>query len=178
MVNLKPKPIKSRTKKRETPTWDDFERLAENLKNNGYDPENPKELNEDLKSYFGDNKPSSKFINKTTKAKLLKTMMFKRGGGKNLKQDQQQTSKIIYPDTPTGKKQYLNKGTNKSDLDGFDTKKSKKLKQKKKLQKARRFNSFGTVKGKIVKVRPIMVNMKGKKIKRYIDSKGRFAKKK
>lgn len=157
---------------RTSPGYDDFDRLAENLMNNGYFPSNKDELSNDMADYFEGEEEIPKDL-KTKKAQkdILKFVLFKSGGGKNLRRDQQQDAKRIYPNTVHGRREYSAHGADKTDLSGIDTKQGKR---KKSTVQRREFNTFGIVQGKVVKVRRVKINGKY----RYIDEKGRYATKK
>jgi len=152
--------------------FDDIERLAESMKNFNQsefdDIESQSDLNSFLDGYFGDDS-YKKLVSGTRKSQLMKSVIFRQSGGKDLNKDKQQTADTVYPATDKGKKQYKKTGASKSDLSGLDTKKGKP-------RPSRQFTEYGKIKERIVKIRPITIKLKsGKTYTRYIDSKGRFA---
>jgi len=161
---------------------EDLDRLAESMRN--YNPnefENIESVDDAqtlLNDYFGDDS-YKKLVTKSRQRELMKQIYFKQAGGKNyknLKRDQVTDAKRIYPNSVGGRDNYQRIGSNKADLSGVDTKQAKR---QTKTVKSRKFNTFGVVKGRIVEVRKIKVKFVNGKIgTRYIDKRGRFAKKK
>ena len=159
---------------------EDIDRLAESMRN--YDPDafddidNYDDADEFLGGYFGNEKYKDIISNKNRQKTLMKHILFKQGGGKDLEKDKRTTAKKVYPNTNAGRKEYVTTGSSRSDLSKLDTKDA--VKKKRTVKRVRReFNNFGTVKGRIVKVRAITIKHKsGKTIKRFIDAKGHYAK--
>lgn len=81
---------------------------------------------------------------------------FKDAGGDDLGKDKQTRAKEV----TTSREEYIKRGASKIDFEGLDTPDIK----------------VGTVKNKVVKVKPKQITLKGKKIVRFVDSRGRFAK--
>ncbi len=83
---------------------------------------------------------------------------FKKAGGKDLTRDRRQTRNVVGT-----RREYRKIGASRSDLRGVDTKPAKD-----------KFTKIGKSKGRIVYGRPVIVTIKGKKIKRFRDRKGHF----
>lgn len=86
--------------------------------------------------------------------KVIKENVFEQAGGKDLTRDQKKTSKTIV----ITKEEYIRRGAQRVDLKGYDTE-----------------QVLARIKRKIVYAKPEMITIKGKKVQRYRDSKGRFA---
>ena len=86
--------------------------------------------------------------------------LFTKAGGKNLKQDQQRTAKVVV----TSEKEFIRRGANRVDLKGLDTK-----------QEPQGFNILAQDKGgKVVHARETTFILNGKIQTRLRDSRGRF----
>jgi len=85
--------------------------------------------------------------------------LFKEAGGKDLSRDRKTTAKEV----TTSEAEYKRKGAQRVDLQGYDTKGGKKV-----------YNVVGRVKGKVVYGRKTTIVLRGKKVERIRDSKGRF----
>lgn len=167
--------IMAKRKVRVSPGYEDYDRLAENLMNNGYFPDDDVQFRSDMKDYFEGDIPKE-LMTPNARKQVLKFILFKTGGGKSLKKDQEKTSKTVYPNTPQGREDYEIASSQRADLSGVDTKQRPIRKRPKAHPKAREFTRYGVIKQRVVKVRETTITLKGKKIKRYIDKNGRFAK--
>jgi len=157
--------------------FDDIDRLAENLENNfPGEVQDLKSLNETLTKYFDDRGVTkAKFIRSTeAKQQLIKNIRFFQGGGKDYKQDRQQTAKTVYPDTEKGREKYDRRGAGKSDLKGADTKHRKPPQLSKTRVRPESLTFIGRVRTSVVKARKETVIINKKKVIKFRDRRGRF----
>lgn len=91
---------------------------------------------------------------------ISKERLFKEAGGKDFRKDTQTTAKVIV-DT---EQQYKRRGAQRVDLRGFD------------VPDRKRFFLEGKVGKRVVAIRETSVVVRGKRVVRFRDSKGRFAK--
>lgn len=159
-----------------TTTLRDADRLAENLlrdaNEHGLDIIDRDSFNEAYIRYLSgtdalDNQElrenTFKFIKKI-KSDVKDEKLFKKAGGKNLTQDQRQTSKTIVK----SRREFIKHGSQKVDLQGFDTKREKVI---------NRFNVSGKQGKQFVFAREDTVRTRGKKTTiRLRDRFGRFVK--
>jgi len=152
------------TKKRITPP-DEFDRFAETLMREfpgDYDDED--EYNEYFDKWFEQNDldPTPRqdtVMRKQTWEFVKDKRLFRRAGGKNLKQDRMKDAKVIV----NSKKEYIRRGAKRSDLKGYDTKR-------------RDFDVTAEVKGRVVFAYKDSVVVKGKTQPRLRARNGQFAK--
>lgn len=90
---------------------------------------------------------------------ISKERLYKKAGGKDLKRDQRQTAQEV----TTSPRRYKQRGADKIDMKGLDTKKVDK------------FTTTGKIKGRVVYCQRVRIHTKGKYYYRLRDRKGRFA---
>lgn len=93
--------------------------------------------------------------------------IFKKAKGKDLRRDRRTTAKTVV----TTRREFEKAGATKVDLKGFDTRRQKITKR---IAERRIFTIPAKVKNKIVFTERTFVTVKGKKMLRFRDSKGRF----
>lgn len=93
---------------------------------------------------------------------FTKQNIFKQAGGKNLRQDQRTRARIVTRDP----KKYIKMGAQKADLYGLDTPNAGPRKT--------RFTLIGRSRKKVVYARKTYVQIKGVKVVRHRDKRGRF----
>lgn len=98
---------------------------------------------------------------------VSKERIFKKARGKDLARDRRTTAKRIV----TTRKEFEKAGATRVDLKGFDTKRQKFTKQ---IAQRRVFTVPARIKDKVVFTQRTFVVVKGKKMLRFRDSKGRF----
>lgn len=148
-------------------TQDDSTRLAENL--NIFDPsiEDRDSFDEAYISYLTgtDALDNKQLMNDTfkklrsKKSNISNERIFKKAGGKNLKQDRLTDAKVIVK----SRREFIKKGAQRVDLKGFDTKK-----------RGNRFNILAQSGKQTVFAREDTIKMRGKTINVLRDQKGRF----
>lgn len=162
------------SKRRPSPSEEEIRRIAEAIDSldTFEDIQDYSSFVEAYEDYLGDdnNLTSNDYVKNQVFAELQqsdpdridKEDIFRLAGGKDLRKDRRFTSKTIV----LTKEEYIKKGSSKTDLKGYDT--------KKKLRKKRDFNVVGKVRGKVVYASREYVMLKGKMMLRYRDRRGRF----
>lgn len=103
------------------------------------------------------------------KGKIDEDDIFKQAGGKNLRRDQRTRARIV----TRSKKRYRRLGAQRADLYGVDTPNAGRRGG---VIRKKQFTVVGRVKKKTVYARKEFVTVKGKKVVRYRDKRGRFVK--
>jgi len=158
-----------------SPTSEDIERIAETLINtDDFDEIQDKDsFNLAFDEYLGSNDALVK--NKDVRNATFKEVqrlkptveskeVFTKAKGKDLRRDRRSDAKEIV----STQAEYTRKGAGKVDLKGYDTKPRRPKKDV--------FNKIGRIKNKIVYVKAIRITVRGKRVNRFRDVKGRFAK--
>ena len=162
-------------KRRNSPTGEDIQRIAETLINNDsfgniQDFDSFEQAYEEYMLEGGQDEMAKR---KDIKEKVFNDVMqirpsverdriFSKAGGKDLKKDRKTNAKTIVTD----RREYEERGASKVDLKGYDTKPK---------TRRERFRFIGKSKGKTVFAEKVFINFKGKRMRRYRDKKGRFA---
>lgn len=94
--------------------------------------------------------------------------LFKKAKGRDLRRDRLKTARRVV----TTRKQFIKEGAREVDLRGFDTARQK---VSKKVIQRRTFTVPSRIKGRVVFSEKTSVVVKGKKLVRFRDAKGRFA---
>ena len=99
---------------------------------------------------------------------VAKERLFSKAKGRDLRRDRLRTAKKVV----TTRKQYIKGGASKLDLKGYDTARQRITKG---IAQRRTFTVPSRIKGRVVFSVKTSVVVKGKRLVRYRDARGRFA---
>ncbi len=98
---------------------------------------------------------------------VSKERLFTKAKGKDLKRDRRRTARRVV----TTREQFIKEGASEVDLKGFDTARQK---VKREVIRRRTFNVPARVRGRVVFAKKTSVVVKGKRVVRFRDARGRF----